>query len=116
MAIGTELVTDAVAAEASIQEMVRRIVSRFNPDRIILFGSRARGSHAPDSDVDLAVIMPIDGSKAKREIEIRLLLHDIPIPKDIVVITPEEMDRYRDVPGTLVKPVLRDGRLLYARA
>ena len=49
----------------SIREIVSRIVSRFKPEKIILFGSRGRGEAAPDSDVDLLVVMPVSGSKRR---------------------------------------------------
>ena len=65
-----------------IREMVRRIVSRFDPDAIILFGSRARGSARPESDVDLLVVMPVEGSRRRKQLEIRLALHDVAIAKD----------------------------------
>ena len=99
----------------AIREMVRRIVEGFHPDRIVLFGSHARGDAGPDSDVDLLVVMPVEGSKREKQIEIRLALHDIPVPKDIVVITPEELERKRRVPGTVVRPALQDGEVLYIR-
>ena len=103
------------SAKQAIQEMVRRIVGQFNPHRIILFGSRAGGSARPDSDVDLMVVMPVEHSKARQEIEIGVALHDIHVPKDIVVATPDEFELYRDVVGTLIRPVCREGKVLYAR-
>jgi uncharacterized protein len=50
-------------SEQKISEMVRRIVEGFHPDKIILFGSYARGAAGPDSDADLLVVMPVKGSK-----------------------------------------------------
>jgi len=57
-----------------IQQMVRRIVSGFDPESIILFGSHARGDAGPDSDVDLLVVMSYLGSKREKQLEIRLAL------------------------------------------
>jgi len=62
------------------------------------------------------VIMPVSGSKRARQLELRLALHDIPIPKDIILATPEEVARRRDVVGTLIRPALREGKVLYARS
>lgn len=107
---------EADEVDASIQEMVRIIVERFDPERIVLFGSHARGSAGPDSDVDLLVVIPIVGSKRDVEVEIGVALHDIKLPKDIVVVTPDEARRYRDVVGTIVRPALLEGRILYERA
>ena len=95
--------------------MVRRIVSRFDPERIILFGSHARGDAGPDSDVDLLVVMPFFGSKLEKQLEIRLALRSIHIPKDIVVTTPEEFQWRKEIPGTIERPAAREGKVLYAR-
>ncbi|MBI4168347.1 MAG: nucleotidyltransferase domain-containing protein [Acidobacteria bacterium] len=95
--------------------MVRRIVERFQPDRIILFGSHARGSAGTDSDVDLLVIMRVRGSKRAARLKIRSALSGIGIAKDIVVATPEEVEQYRDLVGTIIRPALREGKVLYER-
>ena len=95
--------------------MVRRIVSRFHPERIILFGSHARGDAGPDSDVDLLVVMPISGSKREKQLEIRLALRNIRISKDIVVTTPEDFLWRQEIPGTIERPAAQEGKILYAR-
>lgn len=104
-----EEISDAIA------EMVRRIVERFNPERIILFGSHARGTAGPDSDVDLLVVLHAD-SKRGLTTEIHRLLGGIGIAKDVIVVTPAEVERYRDIPGTIVWPALHEGKVLYDRA
>jgi uncharacterized protein len=95
--------------------MVRRIVRRFRPDRVILFGSHARGHAGPDSDVDLLVVMPVKGLKHKKQVQIRVALHDIHIPKDIIVTTPEDFEWRKEIPGTIEYPAAQEGRVLYAR-
>ncbi len=104
-----------MTTEQAIQMMVDRLVERFDPDQIILFGSQARGTAGPGSDVDLLVIMPVSGSKRARQLEMRLALHDIAVPKDIILATPDEVARRRDIVGTIVRPALREGKVLYAR-
>jgi len=99
----------------NIEKMVRRLVDRFDPDQIILFGSHARGTAGPGSDVDLLVIMPVSGSKRARQVEMRVALHDIRVPKDIILVTPEEVTRRRDIVGTIIRPALREGKVLYVR-
>jgi predicted nucleotidyltransferase len=99
-----------------IDKMVRRLARRFKPEQIILFGSHARGTAASDSDVDLLVVMALSGSKRDKELEMRLALHDIAVPMDIIVVTPDEVARRRNLPGTLIRPALREGKVLYARA
>ena len=103
-------------AQEKIQEMVRLIVGQFQPHRIYLFGSRARGDDRPDSDVDLLIVLPIVGSRHSKRVEIRLALHHVRIPKDIAVVTPEEYARYYKVPGTLPRIAEKEGKLLYERA
>ncbi len=99
-----------------IQRIVRRIVREFHPERVILFGSHARGEAGPDSDVDLLVVMPVKGLKHKKQVEIRVALHDIRIPKDIIVTTPEDFAWRKDVVGTIEYPAVREGKVLYARS
>ena len=99
----------------AIDSMVRRIVRRFRPERVILFGSRARGQARPDSDVDLLVVMPVEGLKHRKQVEIRVALHDIRVPKDIIVTTPEDFAWRKDVIGTIEYPAVREGKVLYAR-
>jgi predicted nucleotidyltransferase len=79
--------------EQAIEMMVQRLVDRFDPEQIILFGSQARGMAAPGSDVDLLVIMPVTGSKRAKQLEMRMALHDIAVPKDIILATPDEVAR-----------------------
>jgi predicted nucleotidyltransferase len=76
--------------EKYIHLMAERIVKKFQPEKIILFGSHARGQAGPDSDVDLLVVMPVSGSKREKAIEVAVTLHDIPVAKDIIVSTPDD--------------------------
>lgn len=100
----------------AIPKMVRRIVRRFAPERVILFGSHARGEGGPDSDVDLLVVMPVQGSKREKRIEIGVALSRFVIPLDIVLSTPEELEARRHIPGTIERPAMLEGKTLYERA
>lgn len=104
-----------VTTDKTIQTMVRRIVDRFDPEQIILFGSHARGTAGPDSDVDLLVVMKGADTNWRRVLAIRLALHDIRAAKDIVVTTPEAFARRKEIPGTIEHPAAQEGRVLYAR-
>jgi predicted nucleotidyltransferase len=109
--------TDPSAARA-IARMARRLARQFHPDRIILFGSHARGDAGPDSDIDLLVVLPLKNprrEKAALELAMRLAVHDIKYPKDIIVVTPEEVERQRGLSGTIVHPALLEGRTVYVR-
>jgi predicted nucleotidyltransferase len=99
-----------------IRKMVRRIVKRFAPDKIILFGSYARGDAGPDSDVDLLIVMPVTGSIREKAIEIGVALHDIRVPKDVIVTTLEDFEWRKDTIGTIEWPAWREGRVLYAKS
>lgn len=101
--------------QQAIEEMVRCIVARFDPERIILFGSHATGRAGTDSDVDLLVVMPVEGSRREKAVEIGVALHDIRMSKDIIVTTPEDFEWRKEIVGTIEWPATREGRVLYAR-
>jgi uncharacterized protein len=103
------------AAQVHISRIVKRIVDEFDPDQIILFGSQARGDAGRDSDLDLLVVMAVDGPKLEKRLAIRGALRDFPLPLDIVVTTPEEFAWRKDVVGTIEWPAYREGKVLYAR-
>lgn len=103
-----------LTAQEKIKEMVRRIVERFHPEKIILFGSYARGRATRDSDVDLLIVMPVQGSRRAMQLQVRLALHDIRLPKDVIVVMPDQFQRQRDISGTIVRPAFLEGKVLYA--
>ena len=76
-----------------IDRMVKRIVKKFHPEKIILFGSQARNEAGPDSDVDLLVVMDYEGSKLEKMMELRGILHNINLPVDILVTKPDDFLR-----------------------
>ncbi|MBI2061999.1 MAG: nucleotidyltransferase domain-containing protein [Nitrospirae bacterium] len=104
------------SVNGNIRKMVRRIVAQFRPEQVYLFGSRARGSERKDSDADLLVVMPVEGSKREKRLAIRGALHDIPMAVDVVVVTPNEMESWKDIPATIPRVALKEGKLLYARS
>ena len=98
-----------------IRQMVKRIVERFHPEKVILFGSHARGEGGPDSDVDLLVVMPVRGPKREKRIAIGVALSDFGVPLDIVLSTPEEVEQRQRIPGTIERPAMLEGEVLYER-
>ena len=96
--------------------MAARIVRDYDPVKIILFGSHARGEAGPESDIDLLVVLPEVANKRQAAVAIRRVLRDLPVPKDIVVTTPEEIARRGDLVGTVLRPALREGKVLYERS
>lgn len=101
-----------------MEEAIERIVAGFDPLRVVLFGSLARGEAGANSDVDLLIVMPDDSFPDKHEVTVEILraLKDMPFPKDVVVTTPEEIERRGDLVGTVLRPALREGKVLYERA
>ena len=101
---------------AVLDDVVRRIAERFSPDKIILFGSRARGDANPDSDIDLLVLFPEVADPHQRAAEVHASLADFPHPMDIVVSTSSRFERYRNVVNTVYWPASREGKVLYERS
>lgn len=98
-----------------LSTMTARIVRDFHPVQIILFGSHARGEAHPQSDVDLLVVLSELPDKRKTAVDIRRALADLPMAKDILVTTPEELARHSDWVGTVLRAAQRDGEILYER-
>jgi len=97
------------------QEFLDRLIAEFDPDRVILFGSRARGEATEDSDTDLLVVMPCEGLPIRTAIKIRLALRS-DFPMDLVVLTPEEFQRRLVGPRLdFVQIVDEEGAALYER-
>jgi len=103
------------ATDHILQNMTERIVQTFDPIRVVLFGSRARGDEHAGSDVDLLVVLPKVENKREAAIAIRRLLRDVPIAKDIIVTSPQEIARRGNLVGSVLRPALREGRVLYER-
>jgi predicted nucleotidyltransferase len=96
-----------------LSEAVDRIVRKFHPIRIILFGSWARGSAREDSDLDLLVVLPKVEHKRKVAIEVLRTLNGLPITKDVIVTTPKEIKERGQVVGNILRPALEEGKIVY---
>jgi predicted nucleotidyltransferase len=98
-----------------LEEITQTIVTRFNPVRVVLFRSHARGQETEDSDVDLFVEMETDRRPPERAIEIGAVFGLRPWSMDVVVYTPAEVEQLKNVHGTLLSEIEAEGEVLYER-
>jgi predicted nucleotidyltransferase len=99
--------------ETDLQEITRRIVAAANPVKVILFGSRAREMARPGSDIDLLIIEPDPVAQHQEAVRLRRLLRDFQFPIDIIVVGQSFAERYWDIPGSVLYPAFREGKVLY---
>jgi len=108
-------VTSMQTQDTVLGEIVRRLVDDCRPDRIYLFGSRARGNAGADSDYDIMVIVPESKEPAYRRAQrAHSLLWDLGAAADILVWTREAFDSRIHLRASLPATIAREGRLLYA--
>lgn len=102
-------------SEQALNQARDRLVAQFQPYRVILFGSQARGTADERSDVDLLVICPLTGSRRSLMVAMDRALAGLGFARDVVVLTPEEFERDRYIPGTVARPASLEGKVLYER-
>ncbi|MYE87904.1 nucleotidyltransferase domain-containing protein [Candidatus Poribacteria bacterium] len=97
-----------------IEQLMARIIELVQPLRIILFGSAARGEMGPDSDIDVLVVMP-DGVRRRQTAQfLYRQIRGLGVPFDILVATPDDLERHQDNIGLIYHSILREGREVYA--
>lgn len=104
--------------DAELREaIVQRIVAAVAAQRIVLFGSRACGTHRPGSDIDLLVVNESAAPRYKRSVPIYAALADLPIEvdADVIVYTPQEIQDWSAATAAFVTTALREGQVLYER-
>ena len=98
--------------QGTLDNIVERIVEVAEPERIVLFGSAVRGESGPDSDVDLLIIKDgADGLDLMARIYRRL--HGVGAAVDAIVVSSEDVKRFRDSHGLIIKPALNEGTVVY---
>lgn len=101
--------------DVTVRDIVRRIVETAQPEKVILFGSRARGDARPNSDFDVLVIKPSDEPRYRRSFPIYVALADLPVEVEVMVYTPEEVREWSQVPQAFVTTAVREGTTVYER-
>ena len=96
-----------------LQEIVDKIVEHSHPEKIILFGSYARGNPEKGSDLDLLIIKDSFLPRHKRSVEIRKLFYNYCIPMDVLVYTPKEVEEWKDVIGHILHTIIKKGKVVY---
>jgi len=99
-----------------IDEVATRIASRFNPYKIILFGSYANGTPNDDSDLDLLIIQDSDLPMQKRGLDIRMSLIGTKIPLDILIYTKLEFEQEKSKNSSFLNSAIKNSKVLYERA
>ncbi len=98
-----------------LREVVQNILRAGRPQKIILFGSRARGQDSPESDYDLLVIENSTEPRHRRAAPYRRALKTLGVAKDILVWTPAEIAEWQNVPNAFITTALREGQVIYER-
>ena len=104
--------TGGTLSQDTLNDIILRVVEVAEPERIILFGSAARGEMNRHSDVDLLVVK--DGSDLRRlTARVYRRLYGVGAAVDIVMVTPQDVERYKDSHALVIKPALREGTVMY---
>ncbi|MCX6223703.1 MAG: nucleotidyltransferase domain-containing protein [Bacteroidia bacterium] len=98
-----------------IKEIVNRIALNYNPERIILFGSYAKGSSTDDSDLDFILIKNTSIPRNKRGLEVRRLFYGLPVAMDFKIYTSSEFNAELNDRYSFLSSVIKDSKLLYER-
>lgn len=101
--------------QETLDEIIRRIVEVARPEKIILFGSAAQGNMGPHSDVDLLIVKEAPDLR-KLTASVYRRLYGVGAAVDVVMVTPQDVERYRDSHAVIIKPALREGRVIYEAA
>jgi len=99
---------------AILEDIICRIVHVAKPQTIILFGSAARGDMGPNSDLDLLVVKPGRYNRRKLAQRIYMGMEGAGEAVDVIVVTPEDVKRYRSTPWLVIAGALKEGRIVYA--
>mgnify|MGYP002641044628 FL=1 len=98
--------------QEAIDEVVRQIAEKFHPQKIILFGSYARGNPRPESDVDILVVMDTELKESQQSLQIRRYLN-LFFGLDIILYTPKRLEERIAMGDYFVQDILEEGKVMY---
>jgi len=101
-----------MTSQREISDFGRRLAAEFRPHKVLLFGSYACGNPRSDSDVDLLVVMPLDGDPVDKSVEMRLKLRPR-FPLDLLVRTPAKIRERLAIGDDFIRDILEKGKVLY---
>lgn len=104
----------AMFDQDKLDDIIHRIVEVAQPEKIILFGSAARGDMGSNSDLDLLIVK--EGGDADLRAQIYDKLYGVRVPVDAILVSPADLERYKDSHALVIKPALRDGIVVYEAA
>ncbi len=103
-------------SQALVSEIIKRILSVAEPQRIIMFGSAATGQTSKDSDVDLLVLESSPGDTREESVRIRQAVRGLGYPFDIIVMATERFEETKNVVGGIAYPANKYGKVIYEAA
>jgi predicted nucleotidyltransferase len=97
----------------TLEDVIERPVQVIRPQKVFLFGSRARNDAEPDSDIDLLVVADLPGTRIERTAMVSRALRPRDVSLDLLVYTPQEFDLLAREPGSFVRYIIEKGRLIH---
>lgn len=104
-----------LSSDPIVSEAVATLVAGFDPLRVLVFGSHARGTAGPDSDLDLLVLVPNEEVSRETAVSMRRALARLPVPKDVVVASPELVEARQGDLWHVLSRAWREGVEVYSR-
>lgn len=106
----------SMISDEVLQQVKDRLVNDFHPQKIILFGSQARGTADARSDVDILVVCSFEGKRRHLMVEMDRTLSDVEYAFDVLILRPEEFERDRLIPGTIGRYAHKEGKVVYEQS
>jgi len=105
-----------IMTDSVLDRIIDIIVGLLDPDTIILFGSRARGTAREDSDFDICILKNSISDKRKTERSLYRALYSVGVPVELVVETPESFNEFKDNPHLIYREIARYGKIVYEKS